>query len=85
MLRFAFWPEGPFTPRLVPGRGSSRIRRRSHPTYCPHVGDSRPPFSINTGRWGELLNNPDREVHPRNLPLIQLKNYAVIVGGVFDF
>jgi hypothetical protein len=42
MMRSTYWLGEGAQPHFRKGGGPSRIRRRSHPTPCPSVGDSRP-------------------------------------------
>ena len=93
MMRSTYWLGGAADPDFPKGGGPSRIRRRSHPTPCPSVGDSRPVSCEAPAPRGRRVRDDcstfaryqlDAEGHATNLLVVQRKDARVVAIHLVD-
>jgi hypothetical protein len=94
MMRSTYWLWRGTDPDFPKGGGPSRIRRRSHPTPCPSVGDSRPVSCeapvlrdrrIRVGTFLALARDQfDAEGHTTDLFVIERKDARVVAVHLVD-
>jgi hypothetical protein len=69
---------------LDQGRGSSRIRRRSHPAHCPRAGRLPPTFFL-LKRVLDLALEPHWERDAGDFSFINEEDEVVVIGRELQF